>query len=157
MSKNKTKKRFTPIMYIIILGTLYCVIPTLISVILWYFVDCTSLNVTSSLLAGLLTIGFPVVLYYNRESASVVITETTIENYMNDNTDYMWVEEIVNLKSVKRTTGKECRQYYKGCKAKKVILLDFGNGNIKYIASGLFTRKEEKKIVEAIESRRQAL
>ena len=85
-------------MYIIILGTLYCVIPTLISVILWYFVDCTSLNVTSSLLAGLLTIGFPVVLYYNRESASVVITETTIENYMNDNTDYMWVEEIVKRK-----------------------------------------------------------
>lgn len=68
-----------------------------------------------------------------------------------------WVEEIKNIKNIKITTRQECQKYYKNCHAKKVILIDFGNGNVKYIALTWFTNRQSEKILQTINERIEAI
>ncbi len=148
-------KRFFPIKLIYIYAILVIVL-SIILVLLWIFWGDISL-VGLTISWGGIIIFIPIFVFFHRKDMSVVISEKVISNYSIDkNASSFWTEEIVNLRSIKITSGDECRKYYKGCKEKKVILLDFGNGNIKYIPISLFTKKQAEKIVETIESRRQS-
>ena len=102
-------------------------------------------------LGGLIIIG-PFVYFKNRENASIVIENNTLTNYMNDGTaNFGWTEEIEKIKRIEITDGENAKKYYKNCRAKKVLLLDFGSYNIKYISVGLFTDNQIKKILECLQ------
>lgn len=153
----KTTK-FTPLRYLIILSIIYIVIPVTIMVMLWVFVGTSIITISVTIFSCGVIMIYPKVLYENRENASIKITSTTIENYINDSTGNSgWIEELVEIQSYKITDCKEGQKYYKNCKAKKILLIDFGNGNVKYIALHEFTKKQIEKILATIEERRKAL
>ena len=142
-------KRFTPNLYIIFLALIFVLVPIAIIAIVWILIDNVIINSLVSFICCGPIILYPISLYQNRESASVVITESSIENYMNDKTlNFAWIEEIVNIQSIVIASREECRKYYKDCNAKKALLIDFGNGNVKYISLNWFTKRQSKKNFE---------
>ncbi len=93
-----------------------------------------------------------------RYCEAVVITDTSLENLFSDGTrNWGWIEELSEIISLKVTDRNEGKKYYKNCRVKKILLIDFGNGNVKYIAMSWFTKKQIEKILATIEERRKAL
>lgn len=151
-------KRFTPLFYLILLSTIYVLLPSVIITILWVVVGTSIISIMGSIFCGGLIVLYPIVLYQNRENASVVISQNAIENYINDRTsNFGWIEDIINIRSIAITDNIECQKYFKNCKSKRVILIDFGNENVKYIALTWFTNRQAKNMVQTINERREAL
>ncbi len=151
-------KRFVAIKGIVLLIFSFIIPEIIIAILLLCLVEpCEWRNygIVICLIAVICTI---IELFYLKLSSSIVITETVIKNDFSDGTrNEGWIEEISEIQSYKITDCKEGQKYYKNCKAKKILLIDFGNGNVKYIAMSWFTKKQIEKILATIEERRKAL
>jgi hypothetical protein len=151
-------KKFVPINYIILMVLSFFIIP--VSVIL-FIVFATELNKLTFSIAAFcvaLIIAGPYSLYTNDKNASIVITNDYIFNCVYDGTpNIWWKENISKVQSIKVADNAAAREIQPGCVAKKVLLIDFGSGNVKYIPLTLFTEKQIKQIIEYIEKRRDEL
>ena len=148
-------KRYVPLKYILGMIVLFFIIPSTLIYVLIYFVGLNKLTISICILLVFFVIFSPVVYYKNQENASIVVTHNKIINYMNDGTmNFGWEEEIKNIKKIEVVNNAEVKKYYKNCKAKKALLIDFGSYNVKYISVSLFTTKQIEKIIEHIEYRR---
>lgn len=153
------KKRFVPIMLIIV----YIASALLISgivVLFWLLLGAHQITITLTGAYGvLILIYIPRIAYLWRDDSSIVIDETTIACLLVDGktNNGQWVEEIKNIISIKIGTKEDCREYYKNCSSKRVILIDFGNGNIKYIPLTGFTRHQANQMINIINTQLQML
>lgn len=91
------RKIFTPIFYIINLSVIYLALPAVIIPISWIFIKSNGFNICCMVILGELALVSPIILYNNRENATIVITEKTIENYMNDRTHNFGGVDILNI------------------------------------------------------------
>lgn len=148
------KKRFVPLMLIIIyIGSALLIAG--IVVLFWLLLGTHQITITLTGAYGVLIfIYIPRIAYLWKDDSSIVIDETTIACLLVDGkTDNgQWIEEIENIKSIKICTKSDCIKYYKNCSAKRVILIDFGNGNVKYIPLTGYTNRQAQKMVAMIET-----
>lgn len=138
---------------LIYLDVLIAIILSIIIGILWIVVGTTEIiNAINGFLISIVLFCIPICIWNNIYHLFVAIDEQSIECEVLDGKSGNggWVEDLVNIQSVKITTKEECRKIYKDCRSKKVILIDFGQGNIKYIALKWFTRKQSQRILETI-------
>lgn len=134
---------------LVILAVVLCIIVG----IHWLFIGYCGWTLGLTVICGLYSLLFiPLLLWQYYKHFYVIVDNSSIScEVIDDKTDNGgWVEDLENVKSVKITTKEECQKYYKNCNSKKVILIDFGNGNVKYIALKWFTAKQAQKIVKAI-------
>ena len=102
---------------------------------------------------GLIIAG-PFVYVKNRENASVVIENNKLTNYVNDGTlNFGWTEEISKIQSIELVGKNEVRQYYANCKSNRLLLIDFGSGNMKYISISLFSKGQVQKIMNLLKGK----
>lgn len=84
----------------------------------------------------------------NKDNASVVVTPTQVVNNVYDGTqNHGWIEERRKIRSVELVDRNRIKQIYADAHTRKALLIDFGNGNIKYIAVGQFFNFQIKKII----------
>lgn len=81
----------------------------------------------------------------------LIVKNGIIENNIMDGTNNDgWREEIANIKSVALVSKEEVQKYYRQFNKRKAILIDFGQGNIKYIHVGLFSKRQIQKIMKLL-------
>ena len=89
------------------------------------------------------------------EYCKILIDNGTISNFIFDGTDNDgWCEEISGVKSVVLVGKEEIQKHYSQFNKSKAILIDFGNGNIKYIYAGLFSKKQINQIIQLLTSKK---
>lgn len=149
------KKTFVPIKYILFMVGFFEVLPALTMLLIIQFFGIQRVTVSIIFFcASLFLILGPVSLVKNRVNNSVVFENNAVTNFMNDGTDnFWWTEEIDNIRSAEIVDQSDVRKYYKNCRAKKAILIDLGQGNIKYIAVDAFTNREINQILCRLKSR----
>ena len=141
-------KKFVPSKYIIGMTLLFFIIPMTLICILVCIIGLNDLTTAICIFLSTIIIIGPVVYYKNQENASIVITNDQITNYINDGTsNFGWTEDLINIKKFEVVNNKEVKKYYRNCKSKKVLLIDFGSYNTKYIAITLFSKKQIKNII----------
>lgn len=146
-------KRFIPIKYTLGMVFLFWLVPVAIFLALFFFVNMNDHTIAISIFLGCLAVfGGPVAYIANLDNASVVIENGMLTNNINDGTlHFGWTEEIGDINSIKIVNTNDVSKIYKNCKAKKVLLIDFGYGNVKYIAVGLFTKYQIKKMMQILQ------
>ena len=98
----------------------------------------------------------PFVYIWNLGATSIVIKDGRLHNNIIDGTSNNgWIEDIKGIKTITVTSCEQVQKYYKNCKAKKVLLIDFGAYNVKYIAITLFTKRQITQILKEIEKHSQ--
>ena len=139
-------KRFVPLKYILGMIVLFFIVPVTV-----IFLILNDETIAICIFLGALPIvGLPVY-YKNQENASIVFTEGQIINYINDGTsNFGWAEEIADIKSVRLVGKEDVQKYYKQYNKQKALLIDFGQGNIKYIHVGLFSKRQIQKIMKLL-------
>jgi hypothetical protein len=74
---------------------------------------------------------------------------------MNDGTsNFGWTEEIKSIKKIEVADNKQVKKHFKNCKSNKVLLIDFGFNNFKYISVSLFTNFQINKILMHIKGQK---
>lgn len=149
------KKTFVPIKYILFMVGFFEVLPTLAIFLIIQFFGIQRVTVSIIFFcASLILILGPVSLVKNRVNNSVVFEDNAVTNFMNDGTDnFWWTEEIDNIRSAELVDQAVVRQYYKNCRAKKAILLNFGQGKIRYITVDSFTNRQINQVLHRLKSR----
>lgn len=149
-------KKYVPLKYIFGMLGLFLLIPCAAILILLKIVGIYDIAFAFIAFFGFLIVIGPIVFIKNTENASVIITETTLTNYMNDGTsNFGWSAEIDTIKAVKLAENRELTKIFKNCRTKKAILIDFGAGNIKYISVSLFSKRQIKNMLDNLESKKQ--
>ncbi len=146
-------KKFVPLKYIIGMTVLFIVNPLVLILLIVYIIGLNNFTIAICIFSGSFVVIGPITYFLNQENASVVFKDKKIINYMNDGTlNFGWAEEIKRIKKIKIANNKEAKEYYKNCKSKKVLLIDFGSYNIKYISVSLFTNSQINKMIKYIEN-----
>ena len=153
-------KKFVPLKYILGMILIFFVIPITILLSIVFVVGMKSdLAIGVSIFCGavILILG-PYACVKNQENSSLIITKDKIMNYINDGTlNFGWEEDIVKVRSIKIVGNKEVQKYFKNCRAKKALLIDFGGCNIKYVAVSLFTNKQIDRIIQCIQRKQKQI
>ena len=152
-------KRFVAIKGIVLFILIFIVPAIIVGILLLVYLpeSCEWRNIGIILCSGTV-IAAIIAIVSMRYCEAVVITDTSIENIFSDGTrNWGWIEEPSEIQSYKITDCNEGKKYYKNCRVKKILLIDFGNGNVKYIAMSWFTKKQIEKILATIEERREKL
>jgi len=152
-------KKYVPLKYILGMIALFFVIPLSLILLIIFVIGFNDLTIAITIfLCGTIILLGPAAYYHNQESASIVIQNNTITNYMADSTlNHGWTEEIKNIKKIELVGKEEVRKYYKHFKSKKALLIDFGSHKIQYISVSLFTNKQIKQILGDIEDIKEKL
>ena len=147
-------KRVVPLKYIFGMITLFVIVPASLIFLMLYAIGANDVTIAMCLFLGFLAIvGGPYAYYSNQENASIVFENGQIINYMNDGTlNFGWAEEIQKIKRIELSNGEKAKSFFKNCKAKRVLLIDFGSHNIKYISVDLFTNNQINQILKYIEN-----
>ena len=146
-------KRFVPLKYILVMITLFFILPLLIILLMLYIIGLNKVTISVCMFLSVLIISGPYAYYKNRENASIVFKNRQIINYINDGTlNFGWAEEIEKIKRIEVANNGKAKNIFKNCKSKKVLLIDFGSYNIKYISISLFTNYQIKRIIEYIDN-----
>lgn len=145
--------KFFPLKYVLGMIALFNIIPISLILIIIFAIGLSDLTVVICMFLGFLVIIGPFVYLKNQENASIIIQNNRIINYINDGTlNYGWAEDIKNIKRIEIVNNEEVKKYYKNCKSKKVLLIDFGSNNVKYISVGLFTNKQITRILRHLQT-----
>ena len=81
----------------------------------------------------------------------LVIKNGIIKNNIIDGTNNDgWCESISNIKKIELVRKEEVQKYFKQFNKSQAILIDFGNYNVKYIYTGLFSKRQIKKIMKLL-------
>lgn len=146
-------KKFVPLKYVLGMIALFVIIPISIFLVIIFTMELSNFAIAICMfLVGLVIFG-PYVYYVNQENASIVIQDNRIINYMNDGTlNFGWSEDINDIKRIELVNSEEVKKYYKNCKSKKALLIDFGSYNVKYISVSLFTNKQIDRILKYIQN-----
>lgn len=149
------KKTFVPIKYILFMVGFFEFLPALVMFLSIQFLGIQRITVSIIFFcASLILVLGPVSLVKNRVNNSVVFENNAVTNFMNDGTDnFWWTEEIDNIRSAEIVDQAVVQQYYKNCRAKKAILLDFGQEKIRYITVDSFTNRQINQILHRLKSR----
>lgn len=84
----------------------------------------------------------------------LIIENGTVSNWINDGTQNDgWCESISDIKKIEVVGKEEIQKYYKQFKKSKAILIDFGNGNVKYIYAGWFSKRQIKQIMDILNNK----
>lgn len=152
-------KRFIPIKYVILNVSICIILPLILVGVIWGIWGLTYITIPMGIILLLIVLVLsPILFYQNKDSSCIKISSTKIENPIVDRTrNNGWVEELANIQSVKITTKEECRNYYKDCSSKRVLLIDFGNGNIRYIALDWFSKRQSEMILSTIKEQSRNL
>ena len=146
-------KRFVPLKYILVMITLFFILPLLAILLMLYIIGLNKVTISVCMFLSVLIISGPYAYYKNRENASIVFKNRQIINYINDGTlNFGWAEEIEKIKRIEVANNGKAKNIFKNCKSKKVLLIDFGSYNIKYISISLFTNYQIKRIIEYIDN-----
>ena len=150
------KKRFIPARYTCVVLLLYLVLPILLLYVALSFVNYSRIRYTMIWLsAAFLALG-PYICWRGLEGASVIIDKTMITNLVRDRTDnWGWSEELNKIQSVSLVGNAAVKPYYYNCKSKCAMLIDFGRGNVKYIAMDEFTKGQRKRLLKLLQKRSQ--
>lgn len=137
-------KRYIPFKYVLGMIGLFILIPSIGIFLLLQVIGIYDITIGMSLfLAGMIVFLGPAAFVANKENASVVFTGESVTNHMSDGTsNHGWTEELKNITKVELVGTDEIRKTHKNGKAKKAILIHFGEYNIRYIAVTLFTQKQ---------------
>ena len=146
-------KRFVPLKYVLGMGVLFLIVPLLGLSWIVYNAELNDVTITICFfLVGLIICG-PVAYFQNQENASIVFEKGQIINYINDGTlNFGWAEEIKKIKRIEIYNNDKAKEIFKNCKSKKVMLIDFGSYNIKYIPVSLFTNNQINQIIKYIKA-----
>ncbi|MBR7151951.1 MAG: hypothetical protein IKD02_06425 [Clostridia bacterium] len=146
-------KRFVPLKYVLGMGVLFLIVPLLGLSWIVYNAELNDVTITICFfLVGLIICG-PVAYFQNQENASIVFEKGQIINYINDGTlNFGWAEEIKKIKRIEICNNDKVKEIFKNCKSKKVMLIDFGSYNIKYISVSLFTNNQINQIIKYIKA-----
>lgn len=146
-------KRFFPLKYVLGMGVLFLIVPLLGLSWIVYNAELNDVTITICFfLVGLIICG-PVAYFQNQENASIVFEKGQIINYINDGTlNFGWAEEIKKIKRIEICNNDKAKEIFKNCKSKKVMLIDFGSYNIKYIPVSLFTNNQINQIIKYIKA-----
>lgn len=146
-------KRFVPLKYILGMCALFLVLPTIAISLLLYFIGVNDVTIAICIFLGVLVISGPFVYFQNLENTSILFEEGRIVNYINDGTaNFGWAEEIKKINKIEIADNEKVKKFFKNCKSKKVLLIDFGFNNVKYISLSLFTKNQINGILKCIES-----
>ena len=146
-------KRFVPLKYLFGMIILFIVAPISTTLLLISLTGWTELTITITIFMAALVIVGPIVYHQNQENASVVIHNNMITNYINDGTrNFGWTEDICKVRKAEIVDLAHVRQYYKNCTSKKVLFIDFGSNNVKYISVSLFTNNQINKILKHLKN-----
>ena len=149
-------KRFVPLKYIFGMITIFFVIPILVMLLIGFVIGFNKFTIVVTMFLVFLTLAGPYFYYLNLNAASIVIKDDKLYNNIIDGTlNNGWVEDIKDIQKIQVTCREKVHKYYKNCKAKKVLLIDFGSYNIKYIAVTMFTKRQINQILNEIENRRK--
>lgn len=150
----KKEKRYTPGKYLLGVTLLYICLPGLIAFLALFIGGTSELAIGICVICALLVLLLPYVLVRNRGNASVIITPTQVTNHIYDGTKNSgWTEAISDIVSVELVGRERVRQMYAEAHTRKALLIDFGGGNVKYIAVGQFFNFQVKKIMRELISR----
>ena len=84
----------------------------------------------------------------------LIIKNGIIENNIMDGTDNDgWCESISNIRKIELVGKEEVQKYFKQFNKSQAILIDFGNYNVKYIYTGLFSKRQIKKIMKFLNNK----
>ena len=149
-------KRFVPIKYILGMTALFFVLPLLLILLITFVIGFNDFTIAITIFLVALMISGPFVYIWNLGATSIVIKDGRLYNNIIDGTSNNgWIEDIKGIKTITVTSCEQVQKYYKNCKAKKVLLIDFGAYNVKYIAITLFTKRQITQILKEIEKHSQ--
>lgn len=147
------KNFYFPLKYVVIMIGLFLIMPIISIIVLLNVVGINEFTIAFSMFWVFLIIFGPYVFEQNKENASIVIEGNSITNYINDGTrNFGWTEEINKITEVRLVKKEEVKKHFKNCRAKKAILINFGEYNIKYISVSLFTKKQIKQILKRLQN-----
>lgn len=145
--------RYIPNKYIFGMALIFVCLPISLIILLLFVIGIYKITIAFSMFLTFTVIISPLIYIKNLENSSLVIKEGKIINNVFDGTsNYGWEERMSNIKTFKIANKNEIMKYYKNCKSKKVLLVDFGNYNIKYISLDLFTKKQIRKILDLLKT-----
>lgn len=88
------------------------------------------------------------------EYCKLVIKNGKISNFIFDGTNNDgWCESISNIRKIELVGKEEVQKYFKQFNKSKALLIDFGNYNVKYIYTGLFSKRQIKKIMKLLNNK----
>ena len=149
-------KRFVPIKYIFGMIALFFLLPLFLAFFITLVFGFNHYTITVTIFLVAVVISGPFVYIWNLGAASIIIEDGRLHNYIIDGTmNNGWIEDIKDIKTIEVTSCEKAQKYYKNCKAKKVLLIDFGAYNVKYIAVTLFTKRQIAQILKEIEKHNQ--
>ena len=149
-------KRYMPLKYIFGIVGIFVIIPlSLMGILLSVLGTKISFVVSFCMFLCFCPLVLPIVLVLNRDNASIIISDTVLINNINDGTlNFGWEEELNRITDVKLMDGAEVKKYYKNCRAKRALLIHFGNYNVKYISVDLFTKQQINIIIQRLKNNR---
>ena len=141
-------KRFIPLKYVLGMAVLFLILPVSLILLINLTLELTDITSRICIFLGCQIIAGPFVYCWNQENACIIIQNNTIKNCMSDGTlNFRWTEEIEKIQRIE-LISQEKKEYWGGKVIKrKVILIDFGFGNIKYICVDLFTNGQIEQII----------
>ncbi len=135
---------------------LFLVVPLSFILLITYVIGVNDFTIAINIFLSALIFFGPFAYFKNQENASIIIKNNQIINYINDGTsNFGWTEEITIIKSIEIVSNEKIKKYYANCSAKKVLLIDFGYYNIKYISMDLFTNSQIEQILRYIQNAKQ--
>ena len=153
------KKRFIPAMLIVLYICIAIILAGIVT-LFWVLLGVHPISIGISVGYGCIIVFFiPLVACSWKSNSSVIIEENAIFCLLLDGktNNGHWIETIENIKSIKVTTKEEVQEYYKNCHSKRIILIDFEGGNVKYIPLTGFTKKQTMRMLQTIETQREKL
>ena len=142
-------KKYVPLKYLLGMILMFFIAPIVIVLLMVFVIGLNDFTIAISLFFGALFLLGPFVYFKNQENASIVIKNNTITNHINDGTsNFGWTEEIGSIRKITLVNNEVIKKHFKNCKAKKVLLIDLGEYNVKYISASLFTKHQIKRILK---------
>jgi len=81
----------------------------------------------------------------------VVFQNGMVSNHIFDGTENSgWRRDLSDIKNVRLVMKDEVQKYYKQFNKNKAILIEFKNGEVKYIYAGAFSKKQINQMIELI-------
>ena len=149
-------KRFVPFKYILGMCVLFFIVPLSIMIFMLCIIGANEVTIPICIFLSGLIISGPFAYLKNQNNASIVFENGQIINYINDGTsNFGWAEEIKNIKRIEICNNEKVKKIFQNCKSKKVLLIDLGSCNIKYISVSLFTTNQINQILKHIENNKQ--
>ena len=150
------KKRYVAASYLFVMYACYLVLPLFLLWIAFSFVTYDRIRWYMVGFSGAALMLGPYIGWRFLDGASVVVDKTMITNLVRDRTDnWGWSEELNKIQSVSLVGNAAVKPYYYNCKSKCAMLIDFGRGNVKYIAMDEFTKGQRKRLLKLLQKRSQ--